>query len=183
MIVSQFSLPVISWRPGSCFCKAYQQREVEVSMKVQIIILMYMSLAAWFIMHIMRYFVCLFLFIFLFFIFFIFTAIHYYRQAIQLVPDIEFQISDFTPATTSGQFCFLYFIANLIANLQLIITVENKIYWPLAGLSLRAVTRNTCHGWAQWLLRVLQVTIVHCTLSVLANCYRCTYTGYGWLKT
>ena len=53
----------------------------------------------------------------------------------------------------------------------------------MTGLSLRAVTHNTCHGWAHWMLRVLQVTIVHCTLSLLANCYRCTYTGYGWLKT
>ena len=53
----------------------------------------------------------------------------------------------------------------------------------MTGLSLRAVTHNTCHGWAHWMLRVLQFTIVYCTLSLLANCYGCTYTGYGWLKT
>ena len=34
-----------------------------------------------------------------------------------------------------------------------------------AGLSLRAVTRNTCHGWAQWVSRELQFSVVN-VLSV-----------------
>ena len=58
---------------------------------------------------------------------------------------------------------------------------HDKSAWQ--GSSLRAVTQNTCHGWAQWMLWVLQITIVYCTLSLLTNCYRCTYTGYDWLKT
>ena len=58
---------------------------------------------------------------------------------------------------------------------------EWKCFHCKTGLSLRAVTRNTCHGWAQWMLRVLQFINVHSTLSL--HCYRCTYTSYGWLKT
>ena len=87
-----------------------------------------------------------------------FSVFWYHNQKFVLVFDII--LHEFTLGSSKNILCLLHMCS--------------------AGLSLRAVT---CHGRAHWMLRVLQVTIVHHTLSLLANCYRYTYTGYGWLRT